>query len=339
MSPKTPKKKYYASNWDGDDDFEDDLGDDDFFEELRYIDANDSDIYERSGARIDLFEEYITPSDAIVIKGPIYAVNKRGEFGTEWWGKQWIAAMNALQGEGRLDRGKSYARTGKVRELQIGKGLAYAKVQGSSPRPYQTAVELTAFTDQEWDQALTALASQLIYTAKLLAGEMPADIEELFKSINLSLFPRSLKDIHFHCTCPDMAEPCKHAAAIYYLLAEQIDVNPFVLFHLRGRTKDQVLSALRGARGEAGVTAPHAASSIDADLANFWSMPAPLPTLTAPTLPEKPQIFQELGNLPLDDMKELLAVYQAIGQAALDTLTETLTRDDADQASASEDVT
>jgi len=339
MSPKKPKYRYYSPDWEGDDDFEENFGDDDFFEELRYIDDDAVPNDERGGSRVDLFEDYATPPDAIVIKGPIHAVSKRGDFGKEWWGKQWIAAMNALQGEGRLDRGKSYARTGKVRELQIGKGLAYAKVQGSSPRPYQTAVELTAFTDQEWDQALTALASQLIYTAKLLAGEMPADIEALFKSINLSLFPRSLKDIHFHCTCPDMAEPCKHAAAVYYLLAEQIDVNPFVLFHLRGRTKEQVLSALRGARGDGGTVATQTASAIDADLANFWSMPAPLPTLTAPTLPEKPQIFQELGNLPLDDMKELLAVYQAIGQAALDTLTETLTRDEADQTSASDDPT
>jgi uncharacterized Zn finger protein len=337
MSPKKPKNRYYASNWDGDDDFEKDFGSDDFFEELRYIDDDNSATYERGGTRHEIFEDYTTPPDAIVIKGPIRAVSKRGDFGTEWWGKQWIAALNALHGEGRLDRGKSYARTGKVRELQIGKELAYAKVQGSSPRPYQTGVELTAFTDQEWNQALTALASQLIYTAKLLAGEMPADIEDLFKSINLSLFPRSLKDVHFHCTCPDMAEPCKHAAAVYYLLAEQIDANPFVLFHLRGRTKEQVLSALRGARGETGAITAQAVPPIDANLDAFWSMPAPLPTLTAPTLPEKPLIFQELGDLPIDDMKELLTVYHGIGQAALDTLTETLTRDDADQLSTSED--
>lgn len=322
MSPKKSRKRYYE--WD-DDEFEDD----EFDEDLYYVDAY---LYERGGTRVNLFEDYATPSDAIIIKGPIYAVNKRGEFGTQWWGKQWIAAMNALQGEGRLDRGKSYARTGKVLELQIGKGRAYARVQGSRPRPYETAVELKPFTDQEWTQALTVLASQLIYTAKLLAGEMPSDIEDLFKSIKLSLFPRSLKDISFQCTCPDAASPCKHAAAIYYLLAEQIDENPFVLFHLRGRTKEQVLAALRGARSDEGSSLGQVVPPIDADLDQFWQMPAALPTLNAPSLPDKPLIFQELGDLPMDDMKELLSLYQAIGRAALETLTP-----DEGESSASEE--
>ncbi|MBX3086762.1 MAG: hypothetical protein KF716_34330 [Anaerolineae bacterium] len=325
MSPKKSRKRYYE--WD-DDEFEDD----EFDEDLYYVDLEDAYLYERGGTRVSLFEDYATPSDAIIIKGPIYAVNKRGEFGTQWWGKQWIAAMNALQGEGRLDRGKSYARTGKVLELQIGKGMAYARVQGSRPRPYETAVELKPFTDQEWTQALTVLASQLIYTAKLLAGEMPSDIEDLFKSIKLSLFPRSLKDISFQCTCPDAASPCKHAAAIYYLLAEQIDENPFVLFHLRGRTKEQVLAALRGARSDEGSGLGQVVPPIDADLAQFWQMPAALPTLNAPSLPDKPLIFQELGDLPMDDMKELLSLYQAIGRAALETLTP-----DEGESSASEE--
>ena len=95
---------------------------------------------------------------------------------------------------------------------------------------------------------LAALAGQAIYSAKLLAGEMPADIESVFQSVDLSLFPRSLDDIYFECSCPDSGNPCKHAAAVYYLLAEQIDADPFVLFHLRGRTRDQVLAALRGHR-------------------------------------------------------------------------------------------
>jgi uncharacterized Zn finger protein len=321
----SPKKTYWRAH---EDDEYDEFYDDEFYSE--YDDEEDD---EEAEVHYNVFADYATPSDAIIIKGPLQAISKRGDFGAEWWGKQWIAALHSLDGEGRLERGKSYARTGKVRVLEIGKGLAYAKVQGSRPRPYQTAVELQAFTDDEWNQALTALASQLIYTAKLLAGEMPSDIEDIFKGIHLSLFPRNLKDIHFYCTCPDDGAPCKHAAAVYYLLAEQIDANPFVLFHLRGRTKEQVLSALRGVRSDGGSVTDQAASAIDADLANFWSMPAALPILSVPSLPDKPQIFEELGDLPHEDMKELLGLYQAISRAALKTLTEI----DSEQAPASED--
>jgi uncharacterized Zn finger protein len=311
---KSPK--IYADS----DDFE--AYDFDPSQELLYIDIKD--IFGRF-ALPSPPPPHKTPPDALVIPGPLRATSKGDNFGKTWWGRQWIAALKTLGADNRLTKGRTYARNGSVRSLEISKGLAFSPVQGSFPLPYQTEISITPFTDAEWNTLLTALSSQLIFAAKLLAGEMPAEIEELMKEFNLSLFPRSLKDIEFTCSCPDYGSPCKHAAAVYYHLAEQIDANPFALFHLRGRTREQVLATLRQLRGDgtspdpALLTAPMEAA-LDADLDAFWSFPAPLPALHLPTLPETPAVFRELGELTGDEGKALREVYRDIAQTALATL-------------------
>jgi uncharacterized Zn finger protein len=271
-------------------------------------------------------DEHETPPDAIVIDGPIHAISKRGEIGTEWWGKQWVAAVDRFYFDNRLQRGRSYARNGSVQRLEISYGSAYAPVQGSRRFPYCVEISLNPFTKAEWDEAFAALAGQAIYSAKLLAGEMPADIEDVFKSINLSLFPRNPKDIVFECTCPDYGNPCKHASAVYYLLAEQIDADPFVLFHLRGRTREQMLSALRSYRSAAtgtatdqpSVVAPTVADSepLDADLVGFWSGVGGSLINSVPTTPKKPPFLLQLGHPPEAIGGDLEAIYKQISAEA-----------------------
>jgi uncharacterized Zn finger protein len=270
-------------------------------------------------------DEHETPPDAAVIDGPIHAVSRRGEIGTEWWGKQWVKAVDRFLFDNRLQRGKSYARNGSVHRLEISYGSAYAPVQGSRRMPYCVEISLNPFTKAEWDEAFAALAEQAIYSAKLLAGEMPTDIESVFQSAELSLFPRNPKDITFECTCPDEGNPCKHAAAVYYLLAEQIDADPFVLFHLRGRTREQVLTALRSRRGVSTVAVNEAptvesvsddAPPLDADLVGFWSGAGKNLVNTVPTTPKKPPFLQQLGHPPGGIDSELEAIYKAISAEA-----------------------
>jgi uncharacterized Zn finger protein len=147
--------------------------------------------------------DYATQPDTLVIEGPVRAVSTRGDIGREWWGREWVAAMEHLGLTARLQRGKRYARNGSVKRLEIGRGIAFAPVQGSRRNPYRTAIHLKPLTPDEWERALEALAEQAIYSAKLLAGEMPGDIEGVFQSAGLSLFPQSKEDIIFECSCPD----------------------------------------------------------------------------------------------------------------------------------------
>jgi len=270
----------------------------------------------------DDYEEIEASADALVISGPVKATSQRGEIGSTWWGQQWVAAMLRL-GDARLDRGRRYARNGSVRDLTIQHGLALSHVQGHYARPYQTSVKLKTFAKKDWEQALDALAGQAIYAARLLAGEMPGDIEGVFQSVGLSLFPRSRKDILFDCSCPDWGDPCKHAAAVYYLVAEQLDVDPFILFHLRGYTREKVLDGLRQRRGgseaieEIGEAEPGHVPGLDADLSIFWTGSPVNLVRAAPLIPPRPPLLAQLGAPPGGTAIELEGLYTRVSQTAL----------------------
>ncbi len=269
-------------------------------------------------------EDHETPSDATVIEGPIYAASKRGEMSSQWWGKRWLTALDQFYSEGRIERGRRYARNGSVESLEISYGKAYAHVQGSRPRPYRTEIYVKPLSDKQWEEALSALAGQAIYAAKLLAGEMPADIEAIFEGLGISLFPESLHDVSVDCSCPDeWGDPCKHGAAVYYLLADQIDADPFVLFHLRGRTRDQILSALRSLRGAAASDQPISiepeTTPLDADLEAFWGGPKTNLIRSAPVEPNRPPLLEAYGDPP-GIGPELRKLYPAVSHQAKEWL-------------------
>jgi len=179
----------------------------------------------------------------------IRAQTQRGQFGKTWWAGRWLKALESLVDPGRLSRGRSYARSGQVTRLDVDKDGVDARVQGSRPSPYQVSIRFQRFADAEWEQVYAVMGSEAIYAAKLLSGEMPVEIENAFAAAGTTLFPATDKDIETSCSCPDWANPCKHVAAVYYLLGERFDADPFLMFLLRGRTGEEVATALRGQRG------------------------------------------------------------------------------------------
>lgn len=176
--------------------------------------------------------------------------------GTTWWGQRWIEALeNVLRGDSaRLARGRTYARAGRTHDLVVKGGKVTAKVTGSRATPYKITIELTELSAPAWKKAIDGLAKKAQFSAALLAGQMPQAIDEVFVEAGVSLFPKQRADLKTSCSCPDWGDPCKHVAATHYVLGEALDRDPFLLFELRGRTKDQVLDALRAARGVVGET-------------------------------------------------------------------------------------
>ncbi|HEY3493982.1 MAG TPA: SWIM zinc finger family protein [Polyangiaceae bacterium] len=176
--------------------------------------------------------------------------------GTTWWGQRWIEALeNVLRGDSaRLARGRTYARAGRTHDLVVKGGKVTAKVTGSRAAPYQITIELTELSAPAWKKAIAGLAKKAQFSAELLAGRMPQAIDEVFVEAGVSLFPKQRAELETSCSCPDWGDPCKHVAATHYVLGEALDRDPFLLFELRGRTKDQVLDALRAARGGSGET-------------------------------------------------------------------------------------
>jgi uncharacterized Zn finger protein len=221
---------------------------------------------------------------------PAHGIRVR-KFGTTWWGARWIEALERFGPSyaTRLGRGRTYARAGRVHDLAVRDGEVKARVTGSRPEPYAVRFRLAALGDRVWEGAIDAMAEKAVFSARLLAGEMPREIDEAFRAARASLFPARPKDVDASCTCPDWANPCKHVAAVHYVVGDAFDRDPFLLFELRGRTKDAVLTALRRRRAR------------DARLAGGGEVeagagPATVPATVAPSDYER---FRE----PIEDLR------------------------------------
>jgi uncharacterized Zn finger protein len=279
------------------------------------------------------------------VKGGIRARSKRGSFARSWWARRWISVLEALQLGGRLARGRAYARRGQVMDLSIEEGLVRARVQGSRQEPYAVTIRVTPLSSVEWRRLADVLAQEAVFLARLLAGEMPTDIESAFAKAGLSLFPTRLGALQTSCSCPDDSNPCKHIAAVYYLLGEEFDRDPFLIFRLRGMSRDELLRLLEELELAAHPSPPEAppiegGPEVFADLpkanVSFWRAGAvPSEDLPEPsTGPQAGALLTRLGAFPFWRGPEplpdaLVPVYERAAASALEllaTLTATRTR-------------
>jgi hypothetical protein len=168
------------------------------------------------------------------VRGGIRIHAARGAVARTWWSQRFLGVLEQLGVGGRLSRGKSYARAGQIVDLDVDAGAAVAHVQGTRPRPYRVRLGVPAFGKAEWGRVAQALVDDASYAAALLVGEMPRDIEDVFAAQGLSLFPASAAELAMDCTCPDHVVPCKHLAAVCYVLVEQ-RVREALLEDLRAR--------------------------------------------------------------------------------------------------------
>jgi uncharacterized Zn finger protein len=220
---------------------------------------------------------------------------KVAAIGATWWGTRWIEALERISRDyqKRMARGRTYARTGRVHDLLLEPGRVHAQVTGSGRTPYRVEIRLAVLEDACWRDAVTAMAERAVFAAALLAGEMPHAIDEAFGSAR-GLFPAARGDLATECSCPDWANPCKHVAATHYVLGEALDRDPFLLFELRGRSREQVLAALRGlGRGKSAEdrpAGPRAIALADRAAADYDRAPAPIPRMRFHELPEAPAL-------------------------------------------------
>ncbi|MDX9991302.1 MAG: SWIM zinc finger family protein [Anaerolineales bacterium] len=275
------------------------------------------------------YDDYYKPSKPKEAKDGIKARSQRGAFAQSWWAKRWVAALERLVDSGRLTRGRSYARQGQVLSIDETKDGIAAKVQGSRSTPYKIKIQMSPLSDAEWEKVFDGLAEQAIFTAQLLAGEMPQEIESAFETARVSLFPSKRADLQTDCSCPDYANPCKHVAATHYILGERFDEDPFLIFRLRGRTQEQVMEALRQRRaGQDDFTEeleePEVVTPLEEQITHFWgraalwegfSVSIHAPTIAMPVL-------KRLGNanfVPAPGLETLLGgAYRTISQKAIE---------------------
>ncbi|MFE2612345.1 SWIM zinc finger family protein [Micromonospora chalcea] len=192
------------------------------------------------------FDDYGPP---LRVEGGLRARSTRGAIGQSWWSRRFVEVLESFALGSRLTRGRAYARRGQVLRLDVSPGKVTAEVQGSRPRPYPVRIGLAAYPEKVWRRLESELAGQAFFSARLLAGDLPAELEELFAEAGAPLFPAEIDELDQSCGCPDFAVPCKHLAATFYLLAEAFDADPFHLLHWRGRSRAELLDRLRTLRG------------------------------------------------------------------------------------------
>jgi uncharacterized Zn finger protein len=273
------------------------------------------------------------------VKDGIRAHSKRGSFARSWWARRWIGVLESLELGGRLSRGRHYARRGQVMDISIEEGLVRARVQGSREDPYDVSIRVTPLSGAAWKKLARVLSGEAVFLAKLLAGEMPADIENAFQKASLSLFPTRVSELQTSCSCPDWSNPCKHIAAVYYLLGEEFDRDPFLIFRLRGITRDELLKRVEevgespAAARAAGPRGPKARAEKTRTTATFWragELPADLvpepadPAHAGGLLTRLGPFPFWRGHEPLPDA--LLPTYPRASAAALEILADLAAR-------------
>ncbi|MDT9182932.1 SWIM zinc finger family protein [Limnospira sp. PMC 289.06] len=227
----------------------------------------------------------------------------------EWWNQQWLDILNRYRFKKRLERARNYARQGNVLNIEFTGQRVLAQVQGTQAEPYQVELWLDTFTEEEWGYVIETLSQQAIFSAKLLAGEMPYNIEDVFAKNGLRLFPFNLDEVHSRCSCPDPANPCKHIGAVYYMLGDRFSEDPFVLFQLRGRLKEEIIAKLRHIRGSGEVKKDSKTSQVSPSIkgyqppvvSGYWQynqqLESSLVVISPP--PGSETVLDVLGPIPL----------------------------------------
>lgn len=262
---------------------------------------------------------FFPPSQPRATASGLKARSKRGAIAQTWWSERFIAVLEDIGMGNRLQRGRSYARKGQVISLDVDAGSVTAQVQGSRARPYRVRIGVTAFGKAQWAKLERELAGNAWYLAKLLAGEMPEDIEDVFTDLGLSLFPAGAGELSMDCSCPDWEVPCKHLAATFYLLAESFDDDPFRILAWRGRQRQDLLDNLYAARSDVAPAdaAEHPGVRLEDRLDSYFALqgelPLPSPHATSCTslLDQLPPVDAALRGHPLPEL--LRPAYRRLG--------------------------
>ena len=179
------------------------------------------------------------------VRDGIKPKNPDGKFGNKWWSKKWLEALEFFEHDKRIIQGRFYAREGQIKCLEIERGCIQAKVQGTKIKPYSVTIKLQILTDHAWQNILEQMAGNALLFSKLLIDKFPEDLSKIFMRFNYLLFPNNEDDLLTSCTCSDWANPCKHTAAVYYILSDIIEYDPFTLLLIRGKSRIEIREILR----------------------------------------------------------------------------------------------
>lgn len=159
---------------------------------------------------------------------------KTKEYGTTPWGQWFLEMLSCYNFSARLQRGKTYANTGKVQSIVVKERSVAAKVKGSYSPWYHVYFHFPPLSSTNKKNIETALIKNPAALAGLRSGIMSGSLIETLKKKKVKLIPANWNLIKRECSCPDTGDPCKHMAAVLFILAKEIDHDPRLLFELAG---------------------------------------------------------------------------------------------------------
>jgi uncharacterized Zn finger protein len=247
------------------------------------------------------------PRMPLSVRGGIRVQSNRSGFARKWWSRQWLLILETFQIGARLGRGRSYAYAGQVASLELEAGRICARVQGGDASAYDCEIGCAVLTPHQQEQVLRELRKRPLLLAELLVRELPKAVDALFAAAGQPLLPGQRSDLKTSCSCPDRVNPCKHLAAVFFLLIEAFDQDPLLMLALRGISREDLIGQDADAVAVAGPDATRAAEVGPAgapaalEATAFWGSacddtpdfgPAPTGATAAP-------LVQRLGPLPL----------------------------------------
>ncbi|MDR3279808.1 MAG: SWIM zinc finger family protein [Synergistaceae bacterium] len=248
-----------------------------------------------------------TPTKPRRVDGGIKSTAKSGD---KWWSSRWYDFMDTFRLGARLARGRAYARKGQVVDVSIKPGIVNALVQGSRVKPYKVTIEFEQITPDGWRRILERIKEQALFLSSLLSGEVPTELEEFFRLEGSSLFPTLKNEYDMRCGCPDYSVPCKHIAAVFYVLGDAFDGDPFLILSLRGMSHDKLLESIGGKSEAADVEISDISEPLPTGDEFYSGLPlpddviGPLPQVSLPRKAVKqksdfePPILKMFGKFP-----------------------------------------
>ncbi len=208
----------------------------------------------------------------------IATAKQRGAMADSWWSRRFVDVLEGYGLGGRMQRGRTYARKGQVLSIAVRPAVIVAQVQGSRPSPYAVRITMRRTAqDAQWQHIESVMGATVGFVARLLADEVPPELEDVFEDAGVDLFPLTWGALDASCSCPDHENPCKHIAAVLYLFADQLDRDPWLLLAWHGRSRDDVLELLRARRGVTQRAAAHNVGAAAAAIAPWWPLAPGVP--------------------------------------------------------------
>ena len=207
--------------------------------------------------------------------GLLFSVRRRGWIAARW--DQILANLPPNRAR-RVSTGKALARNGRIRDLWFSPGFTTAEVYDDEP--HTVTISIPLFDDKQWAQVTKILAKNLSHLSVLLEGGFPKPLLREFIKAGVNPFP-TYNDLEGECSCEDFVTPCAHAAAVHLLMSDAIDGDPFLLFTLRGKTREQLLSDMRSAwKDKSAINVTKTVTEITPPKTNWLTAPQSVSAIT-----------------------------------------------------------